>query len=67
MMNEDLLLEVVQKVEEIGIKPRSLSCDMGNQQVFIPYCDFCLFSSSLLSNFKSISNYSKFASRAVGF
>jgi len=33
MMTEDLLMELVEKIEETGIKTRIISCDMGNQQV----------------------------------
>ena len=33
MMTKNLLMELIGKIEETGIKTRIISCDMGNQKV----------------------------------
>ena len=33
MMTKNLLMELIGKIEETGVKTRIISCDMGNQKV----------------------------------
>ena len=35
VMNEELLMEIINKVEGTGLQVRAVGCDMGNQRVSV--------------------------------